>query len=179
MHHSERKNTTHAINNSDEPLLCQNPAVYRCSEGKQRLWTAVTCVLQAKALPADSSCQSRFYFHATLMLKSVNEQSVNLHPLFGSSQQFFLPFCLSPLHNDLLSAFFFSLSLLAVLHLSSLLDFPAADGRGRMTIFRDTSVVRSPWVVKLCISGHSTSHFHLLRKNSEMREMESCQRALN
>lgn len=65
MPHSERKNTMYAINNLDEQLLCQDTAVYHCScgKGKQRLQAAVTCVLQAKALPADGSChcQSRLF----------------------------------------------------------------------------------------------------------------------
>lgn len=68
---SGSRNSSSAINNEDEELLCQNTGVHHCSS---------TCVLLARLyLQRDSS-----HFHGTLVLKSFNKQNVNFHPLLRS-----------------------------------------------------------------------------------------------
>lgn len=103
---SGSRNSSYAINNEDEELLCQNTGVHHCSS---------TCVLLARLY-----LQRADYFHFTLVLKSFNKQNVNLHPLLRSSQQFFFLFVPSAPWSTFSP--FFSLSLSAVLPLSSLLD---------------------------------------------------------
>lgn len=150
MPHSDRKNTTHAINNSGEQLLCQNTDADRCGEGEQRLWLRVYVPAAVAVAKADHFYY--FSFRGTLTLKSFDEQSLDL---LGSSQEDFsfvssvlsAPFLLYPsLPSDP-----FPLSWTPPISIS--------------TIFRDISVAWSPQVVNLCISGHSTSHSHLLRNN--------------
>ena len=176
MPHSERKNTTYGISNLDEQLLCQNTAVYHCScsGGKQRLRTAVTCVLQAKALPADSNCccQSRLFL-LPCNFDAEEHRWAKCQPpptpreltvVFSS----FLSF--SSAQWPTFSSFFLYPSLPSYpfpLSWTPLISLSCRRQPGMHNHFqRHVCVVTSPQVVKLCISGHSTSDFHLLRKNS-------------
>lgn len=116
MPHSDRKNTTHAINNSGEQLLCQNTDADRCGEGEQRLWLRL--YLPAAVAVAKADYFYYFSFRGTLTLKSFNEQSLDL---LGSSQEDF-PFVSSVRWSTFSS--FFALPVSTIRPLSSLLDSP-------------------------------------------------------
>lgn len=189
MPHRERKNTTYAINNLDEQLLCQNTNVHHCSCSKAEAadcsnlpaaGQGSTCRRQMLLPKQIISVSMRLWcWRASISKASTSTHSSGVHnsgffPFLSFSAQW-STFFLSALF--FFTAYPFPLSWTPWISLSRRRQPGIHDHfQGYTTIFRDAAVVRSPGVVKLCTSGHSTSHFHPLRKNCwEMKEMtHSC-----